>query len=133
MVKNIILTFLLAGSFCCPYQLTGQTNMPDVFYKCWTASSEEDAESGSIYDTYRPCNYKEFKKGMFRARIEFFKNGNCKWLQSAPNDAHFFVDGTWVYKHGKVIVRNANKEIELKFKIKNLEFNRMNINIIFKK
>ncbi len=133
MYKHIFFILLLFASLLCISQSKGNTKMPEVFYNCWIASPEEDSGDNSISETYRPCNYKDSKPSMFRYKIEFFKNGKCKWLQLAANDAHYFIDGVWFYKFGKVIVRNEKKETELKFKIQHLAYNRMNIIIKYKK
>jgi len=101
--------------------------MPEVFFKCWASSYEEDTDAVSRTKTYRPCDYKEFKPSMYRHKIEFFKTGKCKWLKLAANDAHYFVESTWTYKRGSVIVRDDNKETVFKFKIKHLAQNRMTI------
>jgi hypothetical protein len=99
--------------------------MPDAFYQCWAASHEED--DNAFFDTYRPCNYKEFKAGMYRHRVEFFRDGNCKWLRMAANDAHYFVDGKWSYRKGNITVKDNKDQVVFKFSIKNLKQNRMNV------
>lgn len=101
--------------------------MPEVFYKCWAASYEEDAKAANLYETYRPCDQINLAGNLFRKKIEFFKNGKCKWLQMAPNEEHFFIDAVWVYKRGKIIVRDNAKAILFKFEIEHLVFNRMKI------
>lgn len=123
-------TLIVILSICFAFKLvsqTGKAQMPPEFYKCWAASFEEDNDAITVSKTYRPCDYKEFKPSMFRYRIEFFRDGKCKWLQLAANDAHYFVDGTWKYNRGNVTVLDAKGEIKMKFKIKNLKYNRMNI------
>ena len=126
MFRNLIFICVLIGFINCSAQ-SDQARMPDIFYKCWTASYEEDAEAANIFETFRPCDYKEFKAGMFRQKIEFYKNGKCKWLQMAPNDAHSLIDALWIYKFGKIIVKNEKKETIIKFRIEHLAGNRMNI------
>jgi hypothetical protein len=125
MIRAAI-TIILA-SFSHTLFSQSKTVLPDVFYQCWAASYEEDNDAVTIFKTYRPCNYKEFKPGMYRHRIEFFRDGKCKWLRMAPNDAHYFVDGVWTYQRGMVTVRNAKDQVIFKFRIKNLKQNRMNI------
>lgn len=88
---------------------------------------EEDIDENSITDTYRPCDFREFRKGLFRKKMEFFKNGKCNWLQSAPNDKDSIISCDWFYKRGKIAIKNKNKEFVIIFKIENLAFNQMNI------
>ncbi len=127
MLKNLLFIYLLIVSSACLGQHPGNAKMPDAFYKCWTASPEEDIDDNSISDTYRPCDFKEFRKGLFRKKMEFFKNGKCTWLKYAPNDKDSLINGEWFYKRGKVAIKNEKKEIVIIFKIEHLAFNQMNI------
>ena len=124
-----LLFFLLTLSLFASkgFSQTGKAQLPADFYKCWASSFEEDDDAVAVTKTYRPCDYKDFKPSMFRFRMEFFKDGKCKWLQLAANDAHYFVDGVWKYKGGLITVRDLKGEVKMKFKIKNLKYNRMNI------
>jgi hypothetical protein len=126
MIKKLIISLLILVAL----NYSAQNNkaiMPEVFYRCWTASFEEDAESANVFETYRPCDFKNFKVAMFRRRMEFFKNGKCKWLQLAANDAHYFIECVWIYKRGKIFIKNEKEETLFKFKIEHLAHNRMNI------
>ena len=125
--KNIFVGLLLVFVLQGYSQKAGSSNLPDVFYKCWIASPEEDISDKSISDTYRPCDHKEFKVGFFRKKIEFFKSGKCKWAIYAPNNPDSLIDCLWFYKGGKIAVKNDKKQTLFKFVIEHLAYNRMNI------
>ena len=121
MIKNSIVFCLLLIAVNNSAQIS-KSIMPDAFYNCWLASYEEDEPNTNI-KIYRPCDYKEFKPSMFRQSITYEKNGVCKYLQLSPNDAHYFVEGKWIYNKKKKVVTikdDKNKDV-FKFKIKKLE------------
>ena len=125
MIRKAIVIIFLA--FAQTLFSQGKAVMPDAFYQCWAASYEEDNDAVTVSKTYRPCNYKEFKPGMYRHRVEFFRDGKCKWLRMAANDAHYFVDAKWIYRKGIITVKDDKELVVFKFRIKNLKQNRMNI------
>ena len=127
MIGKIFFIYSVINLIQCSAQIPGSPTMPDAFYKCWIASPEEDIKENSISDTYRPCDFKEFKESFFKKKITFFKNGNCKWLVYAPNNPDSIIDCLWFYKGGKISLKNNKKETLFKFTITHLAGNRMNI------
>ena len=121
MIKNIIITCLVFITVNYAAQ-TAKAIMPDAFFNCWRASYEEDDEKTNIKN-YRPCDYKEFRAAMYRQSITFDKNGQCDYLQLAPNDAHFFVKGKWSYnkKRKMVTVKDDKDKVVYKFKVNGIE------------
>ncbi len=63
-------------------------------FQHWVNSSQEEIP-GSTVTIFRPENYKAFGPRFFRMRFEFTRDGSCKWLFLAPNDAHRFKSAQW--------------------------------------
>ena len=62
--------------------------------KHWVHSREEEPEAAG-YALYRPADFKDFPISWFRMQYVFHPGGDCDWLYLAPNDAHYFREGTW--------------------------------------
>ncbi|MDI6802417.1 MAG: hypothetical protein QME58_01050 [Bacteroidota bacterium] len=62
--------------------------------KKWIHSREEETDSIQIY---RPVNYKVFPPSRYRQVYSFADSGECEYLVLAPNDAHYFENGTWTF------------------------------------
>lgn len=60
----------------------------------WVHSYEEETP-GKTIQIFRPKNSRTFGPSHFRMRYEFAKDGSCKWLFLAPNDAHHLKSGQW--------------------------------------
>jgi hypothetical protein len=123
MIKNLIIVCLLCISVNYSAQ-NAKSKMPDVFFNCWSASYEEDDQTGANKEkTYRPCDYKQFKPSMYRQNITFHKDGKCTYLAFAPNDAHYFEEGKWTSdKKGKLItVTKPDGKVAYKIKIDSLK------------
>ena len=81
---------------------TSAVNMNNL-YQTWTHSREE--ENDSAFEIYRPTDSMEFPISRFRMIYDFKENGKCSWYFLAPNDAHYWIDGTCEYpsSEGNVI------------------------------
>lgn len=84
--------------------------------KEWKHSREEETDSIQIY---RPSNYMEFSPSRYRQVYAFADSGYCKYLALAPNDAHYFLDGTWVYNEElqTVSISDSLQQVIRSFKI----------------
>lgn len=84
--------------------------------KEWKHSREEETDSIQIY---RPVDYKEFPASRYRQAYIFADSGKCKYLVLAPNDAHYFKNGTWSYSEGEqiLIIYDSYQDVINKFKI----------------
>ena len=71
---------------------------------CWIHSHEEN------YETYRPCNYKEYPESRFRFTFDLMKNNKCEYLFLAPDDTHYMEEGTWnLDKENNILELNNEK------------------------
>ena len=61
---------------------------------CWTHSTEEDSDDLQIF---RPCASMEFPASRYRLSMTLRPNGTAEYLMLAPDDAHFNVEGSWIY------------------------------------
>jgi hypothetical protein len=102
MIRKITLLVCLFFSISSIAQ-TKESLPPEVFFKCWKASYEENKEKTKL-EVYRPCTYEKFGPRMFRLEIEFFKTGACKFLQVGATDMHYYVEGKWIYDSNKKII-----------------------------
>lgn len=84
--------------------------------KDWVHSREEETDSIQIY---RPINFKEFPASRYREVYSFSDSGRCRYLVLAPNDAHYFKNGTWTYSENdqKIIIFNSAAQAIIEFKI----------------
>jgi hypothetical protein len=65
-----------------------------LLLKCWIASYEESNSNIEPY-IYRPCDYKDFTIIWYRNSFTLKEDWTCEFLVLAPNDAHYFIEGTW--------------------------------------
>ena len=94
-----ILLLISASAFvCCEETINPLESLIDVALLCqeWTHSLEEQnsEESAKIF---RPNAYKEFPAIRYREQLSFSQDGKCRYLVLAPNDAHYFQEGTWAF------------------------------------
>lgn len=75
---------------------------------CWTHSFEEN-QGNPEWRIYRPCDYKEYSPSRYRHRLELMKNAQCTWLHLAANDAHYMVNGSWIYDEENQVLEIFNK------------------------
>lgn len=75
---------------------------------CWTHSFEESQDNSELM-VYRPCDYKEFPVSRYRHTLELKENGKCAWFELAANDAHFMVNGSWMYDEEKQLLEIYNQ------------------------
>lgn len=59
----------------------------------WIVSDEPTGESGEWI--YRPYGAQDLPLSRFRSEFIFNEDGTCRFLVLAPNDAHYWADGTW--------------------------------------
>ena len=90
--------------------------------KEWVHSSEEETDSTQIY---RPVDYKEFPASRYRQVYSFSDSGKCRYLVLAPNDAHYFKNGTWTYSENnqKLVIYNSTEQTLIEFKIISVTMN----------
>lgn len=133
MIKNLLFSCLLFTAVTISAK-TNKSALPEVFYKCWMASYEDDDQKTMVRH-YRSCDYKEFKPTRYRQSITFEKNGVCKYLQLSPTDAHFIVEGKWSYNHKtKLISVSDDKGAPVfKFRIKSVDKSVMTVEFDEKK
>ena len=90
------------------------------FIGCWMHSYEENPSYESPY-FFRPCNFKEFPVSRFRQSFEFMENGDCRWLELADNDAHYFENGTWELNEENMTISVKDKKGNTRFDLKLVE------------
>lgn len=76
--------------------------MDPLLINCWKYSYEETTSDNS--KVYRPCDSMEFPPSRFRSTFIFKENNDCEYLELAPNDAHFFKNGSWEYESESRII-----------------------------
>jgi hypothetical protein len=103
MINRLFFFILAITCNQCVAQKASSTLDISSLYNCWTDSREETSLDSS-FSIFRPCDFKSFPASRFRFRIEFKENGECSWLNLAPNDAHYMVQGTWSYDKEKRII-----------------------------
>lgn len=103
--------------------------LPDLMFKCWSASYEENKET-SKEKLYRPCDH-SFPMSRFRQSIVFDKNGTCKVLHVGETDAHYYVDCKWTYDKKKKIMNINDDKDKVKMKMKIVSVDKETLKIIF--
>jgi hypothetical protein len=119
MTRTFSIACLLFISSCLFAQKT--TYPPKEFYTCWKAAYEENNEKAKT-NVFRPCTY-TFRPSMFRLEIEFFANGNCKYLQVGAADLHYYIDGKWSCdkKTKTITIKDDKDKVAYKYKIKGIK------------
>lgn len=86
----------------------------------WIVSDEPTGESGEwIYRRYDPQNV---PLSRFRSQFIFNEDGTCRFLVLAPNDAHYWADGTWQRDAGDpMIVHISSPDGDFSFRILELD------------
>ncbi len=83
----------------------------------WVHSREEEAENDSVR-VFRPDDFKEFPRSWFRKRYIFYEDGTCEWYYLAPNDGHYFRDGTWEFDSDESnVIHIQEDELTVSFRI----------------
>ena len=84
--------------------------------KQWVHSREEETDSIQIY---RPVNYKDFPPSRYRQVYSFSDSARCEYLVLAPNNGHYFENGTWAYNEDNqiLVIFNSSQQIIRKFKV----------------
>jgi hypothetical protein len=110
----ILISFILSS---CYTQIVNEINIPDTplpisdttvflpnenystvdysikdLYRNWINSREEE---NSVIKIYRPEDYKKFPLSRFRGRINFYENGECKYLVIGQGDRHKYMQARW--------------------------------------
>jgi hypothetical protein len=88
----LLLIFFFAG--CSSEQPTDIVNRESLnyLYQDWQRSYEEETDSVKIF---RPSESRTFPPGYYRENLEFYSNGELKYLYLSPSDAHHFKYGSW--------------------------------------
>jgi len=86
----------------------------------WKHSREEERDSIVIY---RPSSSRYFPPTRFRETIEFFKDGEFKYLNIGAGDAHYFMYGAWALSKTDSSIIMLVYSQEKKVKIKLVELN----------
>ena len=68
----------------------------DRLVNSWSNSFEEENQNPKI-KIYRNSNHHTLLPSRFREIIEFFADGQCRFLTLAPNDGHYYIEGKWSY------------------------------------
>lgn len=91
----------------------------DLLKNHWVRSDEEEIDSVRLF---RPNDYKEFPVSRFRQIYNFKDSGKCAYLVLAPNDAHYFDEGTWKYdaNNQTLEIIDSNNSIVNRYKIVSL-------------
>ena len=117
MRKIIIFFYALVLLGCNSDQIANSDEIDiDELKKRWIHSREEEIDSIQIY---RPFDYKEFPPSRYRQVYSFSDSGKCKYLILAPNDAHYFENGTWTYngKNQLLVIFNSSQQVIREFEI----------------
>lgn len=127
--KLFLFVLILLPAICFSQQDSININLSEI-YKCWKNSREEYNQNSSSF-IYRPCEYKTFPPSRFREQFEFEENGKCSWLQLAPNDGHFMVQGEWIYNKEKhvLLINNKSGKIIYYFKLNSLSKDLMKLEV----
>jgi hypothetical protein len=98
---------------------------PETLLNCWSRSFEDDKEKTVAM---RNCDF-NFPPRMYRPSVKLESNGVCQILHIGETDIRSFEPGTWTYNKCKkrVTVTNKNNLVEMKFKIKKIETNYMDV------
>lgn len=89
----LICVFFLAGCTIVDGISHDTISNPDDLLQHWVHSREEDEATGGM--VFRPAESRTFPTSRFSGRYIFREGGECKWFFLAPDDAHYFKDGTW--------------------------------------
>ena len=129
LMKNILL--LLLNISLLPF--IGCDNSVDdsnvLIQKTWIHSYEESGDSTQIF---RPEGFRKFPLNRFRGVNELKSEGVCKYLVLAPNDAHYFMSGTWSYsdKTKELKIYKESGQLYLNFVVLTLSKDKLEVKAI---
>lgn len=97
---------------------------PLIKHSSWIHTYEEDGGAGG--QVFRPDVGQELPPSRFRMSYFFAKDGSCKWLYLAPNDAHHMKDARCeINAHTGEVRFMDGTEVAHRFKILSIEADRM--------
>lgn len=109
----VLIVLLSSGKVSCKEDTLNEKNM---LIKSWVHSYEEDTD---VQMVYRPIDAREFPPSRYRQVLIFDENNRCRYLVLAPDDGHYFEQGSWYYKETEktIIIKNAQEEIKYSLKV----------------
>lgn len=123
-IKVFTISTLLFFSSCTTKSIE---NSNTLLFNCWTESYEENDGNESII--YRSCDYKIYAPNRYRNSFTLREDLSCKYWVLAPNDGHYFTEGTWELNDSADVVTlfSSEDKVLAKFKIVKIEENLLSL------
>ncbi len=95
--------------------------------KCWVLS-----ERGDGFQLYYPCGDERIQASRFSPAYNFYDSNKCEYLVLSPNDAHYFIEGSYEYdpEFLSITVESLKKNLIVKFRILELKENQLKVQLL---
>lgn len=111
----LIITFALMNTSCLEDENIIEVSLLE---KSWSQSYEENT---SEFNIYRPSYSTDFPQSRYRQVLNIKENNTCDYLVLAPNDAHYFKNGSWEYDEKTNILKIFTDNFDVLYVFKVIE------------